>query len=172
MPFTSRRIVTGHDSTGRAVIRRDDTLRSAVVFPTLETTEIWCTNSLPVDNNEASYADGRPGAPGTRALCRIAETTPHNGEGFMHRSQTLDYAIVLEGEIELRLDGGERAVLKAGDVVVQRGTNHAWVNRSDQPSRIAFILIDAKPLTVGDQTLSEYFDELPNDRPGPIMPTR
>ena len=61
----------------------------------------------------------------------------------MHRTRTIDYALILSGEIDMMLDDSE-VHLKAGDVVVQRGTNHAWVNRGDQPCRVAFILIDGK----------------------------
>ena len=71
----------------------------------------------------------------------------HRGEGsphpFMHRTETVDYGIVLEGEIILVLDGGETA-LKAGDVVIQRGTSHAWANRSAGNARIAFVLVDGR----------------------------
>ena len=62
---------------------------------------------------------------------------------LMHRTETIDYGIVLEGEITLILDVGE-AVVRAGDIVIQRGTNHGWANRSGKNCRIAFILIDGK----------------------------
>jgi quercetin dioxygenase-like cupin family protein len=68
------------------------------------------------------------------------ENPPHP---LMHRTDTVDYGIVLSGEIYLVLDKQE-TLLKAGDVVVQRGTNHAWSNRSDKPCRMAFILVDGK----------------------------
>lgn len=61
----------------------------------------------------------------------------------MHRTRTIDYAVVLSGEIDMLLDDSE-VHLKAGDVVVQRGTNHAWVNRANAPCQVAFILLDAK----------------------------
>ena len=61
----------------------------------------------------------------------------------MHRTKSIDYAIILQGEIDMLLDDGE-VHLKAGDILVQRGTSHAWVNRGDKPCRIAFVLIDAK----------------------------
>jgi mannose-6-phosphate isomerase-like protein (cupin superfamily) len=64
--------------------------------------------------------------------------------GF-HKTATIDYAIVLSGEIYALMDEGE-VLLKAGDVLIQRGTNHAWSNRSDEPARLAFVLIDAEPL--------------------------
>src|SRR2546425_13005313 len=68
--------------------------------------------------------------------------------GPMHRTETIDYVIVLAGELEMQMD--DSAVkLKAGDVLVQRGTHHAWINRGAEPARVAFILIDAKPLGIG-----------------------
>jgi hypothetical protein len=74
-----------------------------------------------------------------------AEASSHSGRGsrhaFMHRTETIDYGIVLEGEVTLILDEGE-TVVRAGDIVIQRGTNHGWANRSDRTCRIAFILID------------------------------
>ena len=66
----------------------------------------------------------------------------------MHRTETIDYVIVLAGELEMRMDDST-VKLKAGDVLVQRGTNHAWINRGAEPARVAFILIDAKPLGIG-----------------------
>jgi uncharacterized cupin superfamily protein len=82
-----------------------------------------------------------------------ATYSPHGGAAarhpFMHRTRSIDYALVLEGEIDMLLDDSE-VHLKAGDVMVQQGTNHAWVNRSQQVCRMAFILIDAEdPLAAG-----------------------
>lgn len=62
---------------------------------------------------------------------------------MMHRTRTLDYAIIMSGEIDMLLDEGE-VHLKAGDVVVQQATNHAWVNRGKEPARVAFILMDSQ----------------------------
>jgi quercetin dioxygenase-like cupin family protein len=72
----------------------------------------------------------------------------------MHRTETLDYAIVLVGEVDMEMDDS-KVTLKAGDVVVQRGTNHSWVNRGTEPARIAFVLIDAKPLGIGNPRTRE-----------------
>jgi len=76
-----------------------------------------------------------------------ADASTHQDTGsrhaFMHRTETIDYGIVLEGEITLILDEGE-TVARAGDIVIQRGTNHGWANRSGKNCRIAFILIDGK----------------------------
>ncbi len=74
-----------------------------------------------------------------------ADASSHSGSGsrhaFMHRTETIDYGIMLEGELTLILDVGE-TVVRAGDIIIQRGTNHGWSNRSDRNCRIAFILID------------------------------
>jgi len=64
---------------------------------------------------------------------------------MMHKTATVDYALVLEGEIVAVMDVGE-TVMRAGDALIQRGTNHSWANRSDKPCRMAFILVDAEPL--------------------------
>jgi mannose-6-phosphate isomerase-like protein (cupin superfamily) len=68
------------------------------------------------------------------------EGAPHP---LMHRTQTVDYGIVLEGEITMILDRGETTI-KAGDIIIQNGTNHAWANRSGKPCRMAFVLIDGQ----------------------------
>jgi quercetin dioxygenase-like cupin family protein len=71
----------------------------------------------------------------------------------MHRTESLDYGICLEGECDMELDGGETVTVRAGDVVVQRGTNHLWHNRGTVPCRFAWILLDALPAEVGGRTL-------------------
>jgi quercetin dioxygenase-like cupin family protein len=75
----------------------------------------------------------------------------------MHRTETVDYALLLSGECDLELDSGEVAHLQPGDVVVQRGTMHAWVNNGPTPCVFAFILIDANPATMAGQELRTHF---------------
>ena len=70
----------------------------------------------------------------------------------MHRTETIDYVIVIEGEIEMDMDNST-VKLKAGDIMIQRGTNHAWANRSGKPARVAFVLVDAEPLGIGKPVL-------------------
>jgi quercetin dioxygenase-like cupin family protein len=77
--------------------------------------------------------------------------------GFMHRTETLDYAILMSGECDLELDGGEVVKLKAGDIVVQRGTLHAWINRGTAPCKFAFVLIDAHPARAAGQELRTHY---------------
>jgi quercetin dioxygenase-like cupin family protein len=70
----------------------------------------------------------------------------------MHRTETVDYVIVIDGEIEMDMDDST-VQLKAGDILIQRGTNHAWANRSGKPARVAFVLVDAQPLGIGSPVL-------------------
>jgi len=91
------------------------------------------------DRDQAFASMGRSGA---QALAHDASASRHP---MMHRTQTVDYAIVLSGEIWALMDSDETK-MKAGDILVQRGTNHAWSNRSNKPCLVAFVLIDAKPL--------------------------
>jgi quercetin dioxygenase-like cupin family protein len=90
-----------------------------------------------------------PPANGTRFS--VLDIAPGN-DRFMHRTESLDYVIVIEGEIEMDMDDST-VKLKAGDILVQRGTNHAWANRSDKPARVAFVLVDAQPLGIGSPVL-------------------
>jgi quercetin dioxygenase-like cupin family protein len=186
-----RRVVTGHDATGRSVFVMDGPAPhvycrspgSAIV------TELWETRGSPADNRGnaevtdhafrlappsngtvfriieyppdsqrlaalASEASGQRG----NSIVRAPDTRPEPGSsaraafdrgsprhpGF-HKTSSVDYAIVLAGEIYALMDEGE-VLLKEGDVLVQRGTNHAWSNRSDAPAYLAFVLIDAEPL--------------------------
>jgi quercetin dioxygenase-like cupin family protein len=76
---------------------------------------------------------------------------------FMHRTETIDYAILLSGECDLELDDGATVHLTQGDVVVQRGTMHAWVNNGTQPCVFAFVLIDAKAAEAGGQRLTTHY---------------
>ncbi len=175
-----RRIVTGHDAQGRAVIVQDGIPdRSARVGGESGPAffEVWNTQEMPARIDRASgepHEDGISLAPpksGTRirivdfppedaaaanvtpqeARARFAEIgaagASSHGEGSrhpaMHRTETIDYGIVLDGEIMLIVDEGETLV-QAGDIVVQRGTNHAWSNRSGKTCRVAFVLIDGR----------------------------
>lgn len=101
---------------------------------------------LPPEDEEAETISA-DAAKALFAEMGAAEASRHGGRetrhAFMHRTESLDYGIVLEGEITLILDVGE-TVVRAGDIVVQRGTNHGWANRSGKPCRICFVLVDAK----------------------------
>ncbi len=144
-----RRLVTGHDGQGKAVFLIDDAVEEAPLGA-----QLWSTSQLPADNADASDGSQRQlgiAAPGGTVIRVITIAPGHRSP--MHRTQTLDYGVVLEGRIQLELDGGATRTVGAGDVVVQRGTIHAWENVSDKPCRIAFILIAAEPLSIGGTTL-------------------
>jgi naringenin degradation protein FdeH len=171
-----RRVVTGHNAQGKSVIVSDGPSPHAMTLPgnpSFGMTNLWVTDRVPADNTGARDAAARPVVlepPANGSIFRVVEFPPdrtlasfdrdaafgamgashamdkdasrHPG---MHKTATVDYAIVLSGEIWALMDEGE-TLLRAGDVLVQRGTNHAWSNRSDAPSLVAFILISATPV--------------------------
>jgi quercetin dioxygenase-like cupin family protein len=147
-----RRIVTGHDSANKAKVLIDapaPNIRSG--RPGQFTTLMWCTDGAPADmavGEDAEDMGNRklgtyPPVNGTRFM--IAEYPPGN-HPTMHRTETIDYIIVLSGRIDMELDDGELVSMGPGDVMVQRGTNHAWINRYDEVCRMVFVLVDAEPL--------------------------
>ena len=175
-----RRVVTGHDRNGKAVVLSDGpvpVVHSNPMRAGQPSHEIWKTSAmpLPIARDEPEPTAGprqlHPAPMGT--VFRISEVPPETdavrnltpeqaraafrasnaedastwGRGgrhpLMHRTETVDYAVVLEGEITLLLDEGEVS-LKAGDIVIQRGTNHAWSNRSGKPVKMLYVLIDGR----------------------------
>ena len=166
MTLEVRRIVTGHDGAGRAIVASDERLAGATntVRPGISRCEVWSTNAMPVDNSDAAAAEQRKGfvvrhnyvGSGQGTVIRVVEFSP-GGPKFMHRTETLDYGIVLSGECELELDDGKMVHVKQGDIIVQRGTMHAWVNNGTQPCAIAFVLIDARPADFGGQSLRTHY---------------
>ena len=178
-----RRVVTGHDDSGKAIILSDGhatAVKTVPLWPGLVSTDIWKTHAspIPVAKSEPDPTLGprslHPAPQGTTLRISIvppetdeirnldankakavfagvgnaeASTLATLGRGarhpLMHRTETVDYAVVLEGEITMLLDDTE-VQLKAGDVVIQRGTNHAWSNRSGKPVRMLYVLMDAK----------------------------
>ena len=150
MALRVRRVVTGHDKEGRAVATIDEmsqNLRSA--RPGATACVVWTSQGFPVDNtgeaDEGLRETGTTLDNGT--VFRILELQPGNTPR-MHRTDSLDYAVIMSGEIDMELDGSTTH-LTAGDVVVQRGTNHAWANRGAETARVAVVLVDAKPLGIG-----------------------
>jgi naringenin degradation protein FdeH len=149
-----RRIVTGHDAAGTAKVLVDAPATNwKSSSPGTVSTLIWSTEATPaeiavgetIEDGGARKLGTAPPANGTRFA--VIDFPPGNS-GRMHRTETIDYVIVIAGEIDMDLDGST-VHLKAGDVMVQRGTNHAWVNRGSAPARLAFVLIDAQPLGIG-----------------------
>ena len=154
MTAPTRRVVTGHDGRGKSVVICDGPppqhhpMHGREVGADFH--EMWnSTRPVPLltsveerEPNEREFTI----MPVAGHLLRIIDIYPPKDGGkrtVMHRTKTLDYAVVIEGEVVLILDDSE-VVLKQGDVVVQRGTDHAWENRSDQLTRMAFFHIDAE----------------------------
>ena len=175
-----RRVVTGHDESGKAIVLEDGlapAVRTNPNRPGHISVDLWRTNASPVvvrpreDDPTGGPKVIHPSPNGT--VFRISEIGPETEairnmdpdraksvfkdmgaenastyrktqrHPFMHRTETVDYAVVLEGEIVMLLDDSE-VHLKAGDVVIQRGTNHAWSNRSDKPARMLYVLVDGE----------------------------
>ena len=143
---STRRVVTGHEPAGKAIVLFDGPAPNAKLRKAsgVVSTLLWVTDESPADLSGADDRAEReigvaPPAEGT--IFRIVDFPP-TGAGLMHRTRSIDYAVVLEGEIDMLLDDSE-VHLRAGDVLVQKGTNHAWVNRGAAPCRIAFVLVDA-----------------------------
>lgn len=171
-----RRVVTGHDRNGKSVFVMDGKAPNVLEMasmPGVALTDLWRTRSSPASNSgNADAATGRiklePPANGT--ILRIVEFPPDtawrksadakkafasigagsapdhaSADAMMHATATVDYIIVLKGEIYAILDKGEK-LLKAGDILIQRGTNHSWSVRTREPAIVAAILIGAKPV--------------------------
>jgi quercetin dioxygenase-like cupin family protein len=154
MSLQLRRIVTGHDESGRAVVKIDEISKNLVsARPGSTACVVWTTESFPVDNtgeaDEGLRKTGTTLSNGT--VFRVVEFAPGVAPR-VHRTDSIDYAVVISGEIDMELDNSV-VHLKAGDVLVQRGTIHNWVNRGNAPCVIAFVLIDAKPVEVGGKVL-------------------
>ncbi|MDP2332396.1 MAG: cupin domain-containing protein [Reyranella sp.] len=150
-----RRVVTAHDDDGKAVVAIDEVSRDVVSFrPGATITNVWSTAGFPVDNT--GVADGAQEITGTTrdggTVFRVIEYAPGVAPRN-HRTNSIDYAVVLSGEIDMEMDGTV-VTLRAGDVLVQRGTIHDWINRSDKPCVIAFVLIDARPVERGGRALA------------------
>ena len=150
-----RRVVTGHDKSNVAKVLLDAPATNAK-FPQAGTvsTMMWCTDGAPasmpvgveIEDFGARILGTAPPAKGTRFA--VIDFPPGNHPN-MHRTETIDYVIVIEGEIEMDMDDST-VRLKQGDIMIQRGTNHAWANRSQKRARVAFVLVDAEPLGIGN----------------------
>jgi quercetin dioxygenase-like cupin family protein len=155
MSLKVRRVVTGHDANLRAVVKIDEVSKNLLSGRAGQMgCVVWTTESFPVDNtgdiDEGLRQVGTTLINGT--VFRVVEFTPGVAPRI-HRTDSTDYAIVMSGEIDMELDD-TIVHLKAGDVLVQRGTIHNWVNRGTQPCVVAFVLIDAKPAEVGGKVLN------------------
>lgn len=154
MKTIPRRIVTGIRN-GKSIIEKDAIVSNVSEhFPGLIISDIWSTDTMPVNLEEEKVIENTafPNTPKNGSYFRYVQIPPDKDLGIvapegqphplMHQTDTLDYIVILSGEIWLIVDEGE-TLLQAGDIVVQRGTNHAWSNRSDLPCIQLAILLDA-----------------------------
>lgn len=153
-----RRVITGHSADHVAkVILEGPAANTKTPRPGVASTLMWSTDEMPADIGIGEDAEDM----GARIL---GTAPPQNGSRFivmefapgigseMHRTETIDYIAVLDGEIDMDMDDST-VKLKAGDVMVQRGTNHAWANRSQARARVAFVLLDAEPIGIGQPVI-------------------
>ncbi|WP_404476487.1 cupin domain-containing protein [Novosphingobium sp. BL-52-GroH] len=152
-----QRVVTGHDADGRAIFKSEDVTPTRMI-PSGDASFLllWTTPTVPADNNDET--DGRLRDAGLTlnqgSVIRIVDMLPGK-ESPMHRTNSIDYGIVMSGEVELELDDGRKTTVREGGVIIQRGTNHLWRNVTDRPCRIAFILIEAPAYLHNGQPLPE-----------------
>jgi quercetin dioxygenase-like cupin family protein len=155
MSLNIRRVVTGHDDQGRAKVLIDEIVKNVMSQRRGALySVIWSSEGFPVNNDGNADPSGK----------KIGTTIP-NGTVFRivsfgpgvaprnHRTDSIDYAVVMSGEIDMDLDG-TTVHLKAGDVLVQRGTIHNWVNKGTEPCVIAFTLVSARSVSAGGKTLT------------------
>lgn len=176
MVWRVRRVVTGHDAEGNSVFLTDGpapNVKEMAAMPGLALTDLWETKGAPARNEGTADDADRPvrlEPPRNGTILRIVEFPPdsawrgrtdgragfdsigaghaqdaHSSDPMMHKTATVDYIIVLKGEIHAIMDKGE-TLLKPGDVLIQRGTNHSWSVRGDAPCIIAAVLVSAAPL--------------------------
>jgi len=165
MTGVPRRIVTGHDPSGKSVVLSDAPTPKTLDIGSAAFHEIWITTQTPapIAATEAEPTDRpvRTPPPENGVMVRFTEMAP-GAESPMHRTETVDVGVVLDGETWLLLDDGSETRVGVGDAVVQRGTNHAWANRSDRPVRMLFVLIDG---TITDELRAaagplQFFDQV------------
>jgi hypothetical protein len=171
-----RRVVTGHDKNGKSLFVMDGKAPNVLEMasmPGVALTDLWRTRSAPASNSgndDAATGKIKLEPPASGTILRIVEFPPDtkwrksadaakafasigaggapdhgSADAMMHATATVDYIIVLKGEIWAILDKGEK-LLKQGDILIQRGTNHSWSVRTKEPAVVAAILIGAKPV--------------------------
>ena len=161
MALEVRRIVTGHDLQGKASSRPTSALpapgrrvgRASPASTSGRPTRCQSTTPMrPPSCSARALSSATITSARARAACVGWSSSRRPGAKFMHRTETLDYAIYIKGECDLELDDGRTVPMKAGDICVQRGTMHAWVAKGSEPVVFAFVLIDAEPVEKGGKS--------------------
>lgn len=169
------RFITDHNAEGQAVF--NTTLGEDMPWQDIKIAKFglgYTTNQFPVDMNRGqdihTYSKFMADPPGIAVkngtVVRFVDVPP-NSLSPMHRTVSLDYGVVLEGEMELILDSGEKRIMKRGDISVQRGTMHAWRNTSTTSwGRMMYVLVDSKRIDVAGKALAEdYGSGMPGTKP-------
>lgn len=173
LPHNSR-YITDHDAAGKAIfssqIPADQPWRR--IDATANFALNYTTSRYPVsfkDNADISaYAANLTASPGLvvpgGSVLRVVDIAP-GGRSAMHRTVSIDYGVVLEGEVHLELDSGETRLMRRGDISIQRGTNHAWRNASDTAwGRMMYVLLESEPLEIAGKALGEDLGDMKNVR--------
>jgi quercetin dioxygenase-like cupin family protein len=157
MSLNIRRVVTGHDAQGHAKVLIDEQVTNVISLrPQANSSVIWSSEGFPIDNDGSDDPSGKNISTtiGNGTVFRVISfgpgVAPRN-----HRTDSLDYAVVMAGAIDMVLDN-ETVTLRAGDVLVQRGTVHNWINNGNEPCVIAFVLISAKPVLIDGKPLPAH----------------
>lgn len=154
-----RRVVTGHDEQGKAKVLIDEVCSHfRQGRPNGFVCNVWTTDTSPANNDgyaDAGKREGKFTVIENGTVFRILDFHP-GVQQRVHRTDSIDYIVVMSGEIDMELESGEEVHLKAGDVMVQRGTVHNWINRGTQTCVMAVILVHAKPVEAGGQTLNAF----------------
>lgn len=161
MSIKVRRVVTGHTKDGKAIFSADEEFETQVISTgDAAMSLIWATAKVPADLNDET--DGRYREAGVTlkggSVIRVVDMLPGAQSPF-HRSSSIDYGIVISGEIELELDDQETKTIGAGSIIVQRGTIHLWRNpSSSEICRIIFVLTEAEPFNVNGKPLEDFME--------------
>ena len=167
-PISTRRVVIENNAQGKSATTGDEVLTAAAVKQggLIRGNELWVTDAMPVDNSAATRAQQVEGClarfhnlfvgNGQGSAFRITEFPPGHPK-LAHRTETVDYDLVLAGEIDVELEDGETVHLKTGDTLVVRGAMHAWINRGSASAVVAFVMLDAKPVVVGGEPLRTHY---------------
>jgi quercetin dioxygenase-like cupin family protein len=148
-----RRVVTTHNSDGKATILQDSVVDGIQAPHGPWLTPIWNTDAVPPDVNvTVDRSPVKTGIVNDGTVLRYVDLPPHS-KGSVHRTISLDYILVLRGEIVLSLDDGSRTPMKEGDMCVQQATMHSWDNESDEWCRLLCILIHSQPPVVNGKAL-------------------
>ncbi len=146
MSFKIRRILTGHDVQGRSLVESDSIIDSqpGKMQAEIQIANLWLHDGLPVLDGPDPTQKPFPMLPSNNgAIFRILELAPGTAP-HMHKTETIDYIVVLAGKVSMLLDDGVELTMMPHDTMIQRATVHGWANRGDVPCRFATVVIDAR----------------------------